>query len=59
LVVIPGDIIVFEGSIKGGDLTVDDELCDDVLFPIFGAGVDPLGSEITKVDRILVMCAIR
>jgi len=60
LVVIPGNIIVFEGSIERGDFAVNDELCDDILFPIFGGRVDPLGSEITKVDdRILVMCAVR
>jgi hypothetical protein len=60
LIVIPGDIIVFEGSIKRGEFAVDDELCDDILFPIFGGSVDSLGSEITKVDdRILVMCAVR
>ena len=60
MVVIPGNIIVFEGSIERGDFAVNDELCDDILFPIFGGRVDPLGSEITKVDdRILVMCAVR
>jgi hypothetical protein len=59
LVVIPRRIVIFKGSIKGGDFAVDDELCDDVFFPIFTAGIDPLGSQITKVDRILVMSTVR
>jgi len=58
LVVVPRRIVIFEGSIKGGDFAVDDELCDDVFFPIFTAGIDPLGSQITKVDRILVMSTV-
>lgn len=59
LVVIPRDIIVFEGSIERGDFAVNDELCDDILFPISTASVHPLGSEIAKVDCILVMCSVR
>jgi hypothetical protein len=59
LVVIPRDIIVFEGSIERGDFAVNDELCDDILFPISTSRVHPLGSEITKVDCILVMCSVR
>lgn len=58
-VVIPRDIVVFEGSIKRGDFAIDDELSDDVFFPIFSAGVHPLGSEMTKVDRILVVNTVR
>jgi len=55
LVIIPGTVIIFEGSVERGDLSVNDKLRDDVFFPISIAGVDPLGSEITKVDSILVV----
>jgi hypothetical protein len=59
LVVIPRDIIVFEGSIKRGNFTINDELCDDILFPISTARVHALRNEITEVDGILVMCTVR
>jgi hypothetical protein len=59
LIVVPRAIIIFEWSIKRGDFAVDDELCDDVFFPISTAGIDTLGSEITKVDSILVMGTVR
>jgi hypothetical protein len=59
LVVIPRDIIVFEGSIKRGKFAINDELCDGILFPIFAARVHSLGNEITEVDGIVVMCTVR
>jgi hypothetical protein len=55
LVIVPRTVVVFEGSIERGDFSVNDKLRDDVLFPISMAGVDPLGSEMTKVDGILVV----
>jgi len=59
LVLIPSTVIFFEGSIERGDFSVNDKLRNDVFFPIPIAGVDPLGSEITKVDSVLVVSTER
>jgi len=59
LVVAPREVVVFERSVERGKFAVNDELCNDVFFPISTAGIDPLGSEITKVDSILVLSTVR
>lgn len=57
VVVVPVVAVVLEGAVEGGKLPVDDELGDDGMVPVPGAGVDALRGQGAIVDGVVVVGA--